>query len=138
MKALCCESSSCESSSCRAQSPTSQLPLQARDCALAVEHGVELLPCLPFQRLQVEAPDMTIMDAIYMYIERNYPFWQRINLHLDWVEVWRVEALILLLESHPADQLVVQGPRMDVLFDEDEDRVAAAAAEAMLRSRITS
>lgn len=102
--------------------------MQAAKCdRVNTTKGVGLLPCPPIQRLTVTAGCITITESIdASKIDREYPrssaaareqlagrepFWQKIILRpSDGIEVVGRGALPLrvLLDSHPAEQLVVQ------------------------------
>lgn len=137
--------------------------MQVHKCALDVEEGIGLLPCPPFQRLQVDAHEIAIRVASTLHgdLDRTHPntsaaicqqrtgrapYWQQITLR----PCIGFEALgpcpmplRWLLDSHPAERLVVRGsPTMWVDFvswvvdDDEEARAYRAETEAMLRSRI--
>ena len=126
-------------------------------------HGIGLLPCPPFQRLQVEASWVSLhpaessllLDQIYpncgaavneQRIGRP-PFWQKITLRPSLgIGVYDSSAVPLrwLLNCHPAERLVIEGPPAMRLgpwrgmMVPEEEEAAFRETEALFRKRITS
>lgn len=125
---------------------------------LDVIDGVGLLPCPPLRRLELNSSWVFIRDSrdastldhrspVSSAAAREQsaggpPFWQRIAVRPSrGVLVWCPGAvpLMRLLDSHPAEQLVIQGAlTMRVCYVDRAVDDAKAEAEVMFRRRITS
>ena len=123
--------------------------------------GIGLLPCPPFQRLHVEAQwvylypaesspvlDLTYPNSGAAVSEQRAgrpPFWQKITLRPSHgISVQHPVAVPLrwLLDCHPAERLVIEGPptmELDYLPDlVVPEEAALRETEALFRKRITS